>query len=86
MKRNRIDPEHSIRFAREWFCARNNHDLERILEHYDDSLEFTSPFAARILNDSEGIIRGKVRSGTIFPKGLPIIPTCGSNHSIPLPG
>ncbi len=43
VKKNRIDPEHSVRFAREWILAWNRHELERILERYDNSVEFTSP-------------------------------------------
>ena len=30
-------------FAREWAAAWNSHDLERVLEHYEDDFEMSSP-------------------------------------------
>jgi len=44
-------------FAREWLEAWNSHDLERILAHYAEDVEFLSPFARQRVGS--GRIRGK---------------------------
>jgi ketosteroid isomerase-like protein len=46
-------------FAEEWVRAWNAHDVEAVLAHFHDDVVFTSPVAARIVPDSEGIVRGK---------------------------
>lgn len=38
-----IDSAWSQEFAREWIAAWNAHDLERILSHYTDDFEMSSP-------------------------------------------
>ena len=35
-------------FVAEWMAAWNSHDLERILEHYADDVEYYSPFIAQM--------------------------------------
>ena len=44
----------ATRFAREWVAAWNSHDLERILSHYADDAELTSPLVQKILGDDLG--------------------------------
>ncbi|WP_123026943.1 nuclear transport factor 2 family protein [Mycolicibacterium stellerae] len=46
-------------FAEEWVRAWNAHDVEAVLAHFHDDIEFTSPVAARVLPDSKGVVRGK---------------------------
>jgi ketosteroid isomerase-like protein len=45
-------------FAAEWVDAWNAHDLDRILSHYADDIELTSPRAALVVPSSGGVIRG----------------------------
>jgi ketosteroid isomerase-like protein len=45
-------------FAHEWIDAWNARDLERILSHYSPEIVFTSPFAAQVVPESHGVIRG----------------------------
>ena len=47
------------RFAVEWIALWNTRDLERILEHYADGVEVTSPFAETVLGPGETTVRGK---------------------------
>jgi ketosteroid isomerase-like protein len=54
-----LTTEAAARFADEWFAAWNAHDLEAILAHYADSVEFVSPFVAALNDESTGIVRGK---------------------------
>ena len=35
-------------FARSWIDAWNSHDVDRIVAHYRDDIEYESPFVARI--------------------------------------
>jgi hypothetical protein len=46
-------------FAREWVQAWNRHDVEAVLAHFHDDIEFTSPVAQRILPQTGGVVRGK---------------------------
>jgi ketosteroid isomerase-like protein len=45
--------------ARAWIAAWNAHDLERVLEHYADDIELSSPVAAERIPGSGGYIHGK---------------------------
>jgi SnoaL-like protein len=46
-------------FALEWIAAWNSHDLERILRHYTDDVEVTSPLVETILGPGHHTVRGK---------------------------
>lgn len=61
-------------FANEWIAAWNGHDLEKILAHYADEIEFSSPFVIRLFNEPSGTIRGKERLRDYFAKGLAAYP------------
>jgi hypothetical protein len=46
-------------FAQEWIEAWNSHDLERILDHYTEDVEVTSPLAEAVLGPGRLTVRGK---------------------------
>jgi ketosteroid isomerase-like protein len=46
-------------FVREWIDAWNARDLERVLSHWADDCEFTSPFVVKFTGDPSGTVRGK---------------------------
>ncbi|WP_396918075.1 nuclear transport factor 2 family protein [Mycolicibacterium sp.] len=46
-------------FADEWVRAWNAHDVEAVLAHFHDDVVFSSPVAARVLPDSDGVVQGK---------------------------
>jgi hypothetical protein len=58
--------------AREVIEAWNSHDLERILEHYEDDATLTSPLAAQKLGDPN--VRGKAALRAYFRLGLELYP------------
>lgn len=60
-------------FAEQWIGAWNSHDLEKILEHYAEDVQFSSPFV-RILADASGKIQGKAKLREYFRKGLTRFP------------
>jgi SnoaL-like domain len=62
------------RFAREWVAAWNSHDLERILAHYDDDFEMSSPIITTLVGEPSGSLRGKTAVGAYWAKALQSIP------------
>ena len=44
------------------------------MEHYDDSIELTSPVAARLLGDPAGAVNGKSALRAYFARGLEFYP------------
>jgi hypothetical protein len=46
-------------FAIEWIAAWNSHDLERILTHYTDDVEVTSPLVETFMGPGKVTVRGK---------------------------
>jgi ketosteroid isomerase-like protein len=64
----------AARLADEWFAAWNAHDLDAILAHYADDVEFTSPFVAVLNDDPSGVIHGKQALRAYFARALERFP------------
>jgi hypothetical protein len=47
------------KFAAEWIAAWNAHDLEKILIHYEDAFEMTSPAIQSLAGQTSGRLVGK---------------------------
>lgn len=61
-------------FTTEWINAWNSHQIDDILEHYADEIEFYSPII-RLLNfNEEGVIRNKADLKRYFEIGLKAYP------------
>jgi ketosteroid isomerase-like protein len=58
------------RFATEWIAAWNSHDLERILTHYEDDFEMSSPAIVALVGEPSGKLRGKAAVGAYWAKAL----------------
>lgn len=61
-------------FSREWEACWNSHDLERLLRHFHDDVIFTSPLAKRLIQGSNGIVRGKDALRAYWAEGLRLVP------------
>jgi ketosteroid isomerase-like protein len=61
-------------FAREWVDAWNRHDVEAVLAHFHDDVEFSSPVAQRVLPDTGGVVRGKEALRTYWNTALALLP------------
>ena len=61
-------------FADDWVRAWNAHDVEAVLAHFHDDVEFTSPVAARVLPDSKGVVRGKDALRHYWATALTMLP------------
>jgi ketosteroid isomerase-like protein len=57
-------------FAAEWIAAWNAHDLARILAHYDDDFEMSSPVIVQVAGEPTGRLRGKAAVGAYWAKAL----------------
>ena len=57
-------------FATEWIAAWNSRDLTRVLSHYDDDFEFSSPVIIDVVGEPSGKLRGKEAVGAYWAKAL----------------
>lgn len=46
-------------FASNWIASWNAHDLDRVMSHYDDNVEYFSMFLLKLSGNKTGILRGK---------------------------
>ncbi len=69
-----MDEQEARQFASEWVRAWNAHDLEQILAHYAQDVQFTSPFIVKLLGEPSGTIIGKDDLRVYFEKGLDTYP------------
>ncbi|MBS0358421.1 MAG: nuclear transport factor 2 family protein [Proteobacteria bacterium] len=65
-----IDRERAWKFAHEWLDAWNKHDVDLIMEHYADSIEFCSPVVQKVLGDPKGVVSGISSLRDYFSKQL----------------
>lgn len=57
-------------FAAEWIAAWNSHDLDRILSHYTDDFQFSSPFIPTVAGEPSGILNGREAIRAYWSKAL----------------
>lgn len=66
--------EHAKNFAEEWIASWNAHDLERILAHYRDDFEMSSPYIAQFTGEASGVLRGKIAVESYWKIALERVP------------
>jgi SnoaL-like domain len=54
-----IEREWALEFARNWIESWNSHDMNRILSHYTEDFELSSPLIVERLGQSRGVLKGK---------------------------
>jgi hypothetical protein len=69
-----IDKAFADHFAADWIASWNAHDLERILSHYTDDFELSSPIIIKLAGEPSGILKGKVAVAAYWKKALQLIP------------
>jgi hypothetical protein len=69
-----ISKDRARKFAQEWVEAWNAHDLERVLSHYTDDFEMSSPFILAFAGEPSGTLKGKVQVGGYWRTALERIP------------
>ena len=60
--------------AEEWIASWNSRDLDRILSHYTDDLEFSSIYILEFAGEPTGTLKGKERVGGYWSSALERIP------------
>ena len=65
-----ITREFADHFTQEWIDSWNSHNLERILSHYTDHFEMSSPYIATIAGEPSGVLKGKVAIAAYWAKAL----------------
>jgi hypothetical protein len=61
-------------FAADWIASWNAHDLEKVLSHYADDFEMSSPFIVQIAGEPSGLLVGKAAVGAYWSKALQLMP------------
>ena len=65
-----MDQKEANAIAADWVDAWNVHDLERIMAHYGEALEFTSPLVVERLGRADGTIRTRNELRDYFAMGV----------------
>lgn len=69
-----VNENFSKQFAADWIAAWNAHDLDKILSHYDDAFEMSSPVIVSLQVSPTGILQGKSAMRAYWHKALQLIP------------
>ena len=69
-----IDRVFAEEFAKDWIVSWNSHDLERVLSHYSDQFEMSSPVIVQIAGEPSGTLKGKNAVGRYWAKALGLLP------------
>lgn len=54
-----LTAEQANSFADEWIAAWNSRDLNRILSHYEDGFEMSSPMIVTVMDEPSGTLRNR---------------------------
>lgn len=65
-----LDRNKVWQFAHEWLEAWNNHDIDAIMTHYANDIEFCSPVVQKVLGDPKGVVYGVDNLRNYFSKQL----------------
>lgn len=69
-----IDKGFAERFASDWIDAWNSHDLDRVLPHYSDEFEMSSPFIVQVVGEPSGTLKGKTAVRAYWTRALTLMP------------
>ena len=69
-----MDKQFTERFASHWVDSWNSHDLSRILSHYADDFEMTSPLILQLTGESSGTLKGIAAIKTYWERALALVP------------
>ena len=67
-------PIETKKFVDEWIESWNSHDLERILSHYSENVEITTPMIKVALGIETGILKGKENIRNYWEAALKKVP------------
>jgi hypothetical protein len=62
------------RFAADWISSWNAHDVERVLSHYAEDFEMSSPVIVQLAGEPGGMLRGKAAVRAYWSAALELMP------------
>jgi ketosteroid isomerase-like protein len=65
-----LNAEQAREFADDWIESWNSHDLERILSHYEDDFEMSSPVIVESMGVASGRLKGKEQIAIYWGRAL----------------
>ena len=71
---SKMDSAFARRFATEWIAAWNAHDLDRVLSHYANDFEMSSPYIVTLAGEPSGTLIGKAAVEAYWRKALSAFP------------
>lgn len=69
-----IDKTFADHFAADWIDSWNQRDLVRVLSHYADDFEMSSPVIIKVAGEPSGSLKGKEAVGAYWAKALQLVP------------
>jgi ketosteroid isomerase-like protein len=69
-----MEPGFAERFAKDWVAAWNAHDLDRVLSHYEDDFEMSSPIIRSLAGEASGVLKGIPAVRAYWARALEAIP------------
>jgi hypothetical protein len=69
-----MDSTFAEHFATEWIAAWNAHDLDRVMSHYANDFEMSSPYIIALAGEASGTLRGKAAVEAYWRKALGLVP------------
>ena len=69
-----IERQWAMDFAHEWIAAWNAHDLERILSHYSENFEMSSPLIIERMGEPSGVLKGKAAMRPYWSQAVALEP------------
>ncbi|GAB1814804.1 nuclear transport factor 2 family protein [Mycobacterium sp. MUNTM1] len=64
----------AVAFSERWVRNWNAHDVEAVLADFHDNVVFTSPVAAKLFPDTNGVVRGKAALRRYWTEAVARIP------------
>ncbi len=75
-----IDKTFATEFVDGWIADWNSHDLDRILSHYTEDFEMSSPIIVELTGEPTGKLRGKRAVGAYWAQALAQFPELRFEH------
>lgn len=69
-----LDKAFADQFAADWIDSWNSHDLDRVLFHYTDDFELSSPIIIKVAGEPSGMLKGKEQVRAYWAKALQLMP------------
>lgn len=69
-----------VAFAEDWIASWNAHDLDRILSHYTEDFEMSSPYIVQFTGEASGTLKGKDKIGAYWRAALQRLPDLRFEH------